>query len=259
MQAVPQKGGIRNGPSSRAGFTLIELLVVIAIIAILASMLLPALSKAKAKGAATKCSNNIRQLQLCWQMYFEDNQDRVVPNNPGGIPNIPGAEAWIYGDVANELTTSNIVNGVLYQYNKSTQIYVCPADPFKIKSRFGDTYPTTRSYSMSSQIGYNGQRASDIVKPPPSQHLVFMDEDDLKNNPMNGINDGNIGLRRYPLREWGDSPGRRHNNGVTLSVADGHVESWKWRTGRKRFERGWRYPDELVDLLRIQNYLPRDE
>src|SRR2546428_2472614 len=96
-------------PKLQRAFTLIELLVVIAIIAILASLLLPALAKAKAKAQSISCLNNLKQLQLCWQMYADDNNSTLPLNKQSysadRIPSLPGS--WVVGDTRKHENTTN--------------------------------------------------------------------------------------------------------------------------------------------------------
>src|SRR6266496_2626922 len=97
------RAGCFSGPREKGGFTLIELLVVIAIIAILAAMLLPALSKAKIKAQAIMCMDNTKQLMLAWHMYNGDNNDRIVMSyhgvqaQGGAIAADPTAAPWVVG------------------------------------------------------------------------------------------------------------------------------------------------------------------
>jgi len=221
--------------SNRDGFTLIEVLVVIAIIAILAGLLLPALSRAKSNGRQTVCLNHLKQLQLCWQMYLDDNDDKLINNDPVLSP---GSQTWIYGYMNGNLPDSTnaalIANAPLFAYNKSTAIYRCPADPGR--SIFGGIrYPRIRSYSIngymngwdvgllfSGQKGYRvNKKSADITRPPPSLAFVFLDEHELS------IDDGHFGFN--PEGDlWMNLPALWHNRGCNFSFADGHVEHFKW-------------------------------
>jgi prepilin-type N-terminal cleavage/methylation domain-containing protein len=235
-----RKEGAINRKSQRGGFTLVELLVVIAIIAILAALLLPALSKGKQQAQGIRCLSNMKQLTLAWMTYADEYGDHLATNvawagfeSPEPVDWASGWEDWSDPGDSDNTNALNLESplGQLWPYSKSLGIYKCPADPS----------PLIRSVSMNLRMNgsdwvdapiaefTNPNKLSAIVHPGPADAFVFIDE------RCDSINDGFFVVEMEftdDMAALGNMPANYHNGASAVSFADEHAEMHRWRDAR---------------------------
>jgi len=266
----------------RSGFTLIELLVVIAIIAILTAILMPALNKAREQGRRAACLNNLKQLQLAWGLYADENDEKIVNgeadegNDGQCIMETTGRhpyEMWWTGDdcasgymggaqLPEQTQLMAIRAGALYPFTKNVKLYRCPTG-VRGEMRTYSIVDSINGYRREgTYIGDVGVRVgptvlwvkkrTEIRVPGPADRIVFLDEGRVTPDSY---------ATHYVNERWWDPPHVRHGEGTNVSFADGHADYWKWK-GKKTIETGKmanplhqmvpQTPEEFEDLHKIQ-------
>jgi len=238
----------------RGAFTLIELLVVIAIIAVLMGVLMPALNRAREQGRRAVCLNHLKSLTLCWIMYANENDDRIINGeaywDPGGAPAAPvggsgphrGERYWVGNDCATgfmqgeqrplNIQVEAIRAGALYPLCKTEKVYRCPTGirgemrTYSISYGMNGCFDATGTFNPTTFQGVRVgrtvlmvKRLTEIAVPVPAFRLVFLDEGRVTPDAY---------AIHYTRPSWWDPPFVRHGDGTNVSFADGHSDYWKY-------------------------------
>lgn len=254
------------------GFTLIELLVVIAIIAVLMAILMPTLNRAREQGRRAACLGNLKQLTLAWLMYADENDSRIVSGNAGSGSS--SERPWIGkcwadnytsgGQLSETAQIAGIKAGALWSYIREPKVYSCPT------GTKGELVTYAAMDSVNGLISNRGdvtkrvgrtvpylKKTTDIVVPGPAYRMVYIDEGWMTPDSF---------AVHYARAMWWDDPPVRHGDGTNVSMADGHVEYWKWKgtdtvkfgKDRQRGHQSANYAPTtdagFEDLHRVQKY-----
>jgi len=211
------------------GFTLIELLIVVAIIAVLVSILLPALQSAREQGKRTLCLYNTHALSISWILYIQENKG-LLPYAAALLIPPPTENTWIRRvddpyqytptEAPQQMQIDAIFKGSLFKYTNITNLYRCPvARPNEI-----------RTYSLTHAMnGYKFPGAGRVVKkiaaiPWPEERINFLDDYGADWDACWAV------VFDQPL--WWNITPIRHGNGNTFAFVDGHSQWWNWTDER---------------------------
>jgi prepilin-type processing-associated H-X9-DG protein len=238
-------------------------------IAILAALLLPALSKAKASAQSAQCNSNLRQLQLAWLTYAADNNDRLVPNwiildSGGWQASFSTSDSWVSGTAFTSGSTAGIRQGALWPYSKNDGIYRCPSD--KSLWPCGGTR-APRPFNVALSITMNGRVNSTITAQSeprimvklanirrPADRFTFIDKQEAS------MTHGTFVLNAQRTDCWYTLPGERDRAcGANVAFADGHVDFHKWQylgRTRKNLETPFKSQADRADLIWVLSRIP---